>query len=219
MKDYQRHQSGRMFENGFLEASSRVHPATPFVFYIPIISGLLGWSLVRGLTSPLMAVGFLGLGWVVWQLMEYFLHRFAFHWEGSGPFTRRFHDIIHGYHHKYPDDEARLVMPLGASIPLALVIGGGLFLVGQPAATIPFFIGIVAGYLWYDFNHWATHFRTPKTDWGKKMRSRHMAHHFADGAWNFGISHTWVDKVMGTMKRRDGKAAEDAGPEQINKAA
>lgn len=217
MKDYLRHQSGRMFENGFLEASSRVHPATPFVFYIPIISGLLGWALFTRVTTPVMAAAFLLVGWLTWQLMEYFLHRYAFHWEGAGPFTRRFHDIIHGYHHKYPDDEARLVMPLGASIPLALVISGLLFLVGRPDATLPFFVGIVAGYLWYDFNHWAAHFRTPKTEFGKKLRSRHMAHHFADGDHNFGISHTWVDRVMGTLKKRDARPAEP--PEQINKAA
>ena len=217
MKDYLRHESGRMFENAFLEASSRVHPRTPFVFYIPIISALLGWALYTGVTNVLMTALFLPLGWMTWQLMEYFLHRFLFHWEGSGPFTRRFHDIIHGYHHKYPDDEARLVMPLGASIPLALVISGLLFLVGRPDATIPFFVAIVAGYLWYDFNHWAAHFRTPKTEFGKKLRSRHMAHHFADGEQNFGISHTWVDRLMGTLKARP--AAKPAVAAEQKKAA
>ena len=34
MKDYLRHQSGRMFDNAFLEASSRIRPRTPFLFYI-----------------------------------------------------------------------------------------------------------------------------------------------------------------------------------------
>mgnify|MGYP006175778579 CR=1 FL=1 len=36
--------------------------------------------------------------------------------EGNGPFTRWLHEITHGYHHKYPDDADRLVMPLGAPI-------------------------------------------------------------------------------------------------------
>ena len=44
--------------------------------------------------------------------MEYGIHRAFFHWEGTGPFTRKLHEIVHGYHHKYPDDDTRLVMPL-----------------------------------------------------------------------------------------------------------
>ncbi|MFL5318911.1 MAG: sterol desaturase family protein [Myxococcaceae bacterium] len=203
MKDYLRHETGRMFENGFLEAASRVHPATPFLFYIPIITALEAWALSSRVTTVAMSAAFLPLGWVTWQLMEYALHRAFFHWEGSGPFTRRLHDIIHGYHHHYPDDDKRLVMPLGASIPLAIVIVGLLWIVGRPDATVPYFVGIVGGYLWYDFNHWATHYRNPKTAWGRTLRSHHMAHHFADHSKNFGISHRWIDRVMGTLKKRD----------------
>jgi hypothetical protein len=29
-----------------------------------------------------------------------------------------------------------------------------------------------------------------------------MAHHFADPAHNFGISHRWIDALVGTLKRR-----------------
>jgi dihydroceramide fatty acyl 2-hydroxylase len=153
-------------------------------------------------TSPLWAAAFLPVGWVAWQLLEYVIHRHFFHWEGSGPFTRKFHDIIHGYHHKYPDDTDRLVMPLGASIPLALVISAGLWLLGVPAATVPFFVGLVAGYLWYDFLHWSTHARVPRTAWGKSLRAHHMAHHFNTPDRNFGISHRWVDAVLGSARQR-----------------
>src|SRR5689334_8682744 len=111
MKTYARNASGRMFENAFLEAASRVHPSTPFIFYIPIVAGLLGYSLYRGITTPLTALVAFAAGYVVWQLMEYALHRSFFHWEGNGPMTRRLHEIIHGYHHTYPDDGMRLVMP------------------------------------------------------------------------------------------------------------
>ena len=54
---------------------------------------------------------------MTWDLAEYGIHRWWFHWEGNGPFTRKFHEIIHGYHHKYPDDALRLVMPLGREHP------------------------------------------------------------------------------------------------------
>ena len=83
--DYLRHQSGRMFESPFFETFSRVHPATPFVFYIPLMVGLLGWAFLKGLTGPLMTLAFLPLGWVTWDILEYWIHRKFFHWEGTGP--------------------------------------------------------------------------------------------------------------------------------------
>src|SRR5229473_1691588 len=122
--DYERNASGRMFESPFLEACSKIHPAVPFIFYIPIISGLMVHALWSHRTSALQAILFVPLGWVTWDLMEYAIHRGFFHWEGAGPFTRKVHEIIHGYHHRYPDDRKRLVMPLGASIPLGLIVAG-----------------------------------------------------------------------------------------------
>ena len=38
--------------------------------------------------------------------------------------SRRFHEIVHGFHHQFPDDPQRLVMPLAVSIGLASLVGG-----------------------------------------------------------------------------------------------
>lgn len=202
MKNYARYSSGRIFENGFLEAASRVHPATPFAFYIPLMIALLAWALATGVTTPGRAAVFVPVGWFTWHWMEYALHRVWLHWEGNGPFTRRLHAIIHGYHHTYPDDRWRLVMPLGASIPLGMVVAGLLHLFGRPDVTLPIFVGIVGGYVWYDFLHFSFHHRKPKTAWGRAMRTHHLAHHFADPSSNFGISHRWLDRLFGTIKTR-----------------
>jgi dihydroceramide fatty acyl 2-hydroxylase len=200
--DYQRNSSARMFDSDFFEYFSKIHPSIPFIFYIPIITGLMVYALVEHVTTGGMAAAFFALGWVTWDVLEYAIHRYFFHWEGSGPFTRRLHDIVHGYHHKYPDDAKRLVMPLGASIPLASLIAGLLWLVHRPSATVPTFCGIVAAYLFYDFTHWSTHFRAPRTAWGRAIRSHHMAHHFATPGYNFGISHRWIDVLMSSLKKR-----------------
>ncbi len=37
--EYNRHARARMFENDFLEFASNIHPAVPFVVYIPVIVG------------------------------------------------------------------------------------------------------------------------------------------------------------------------------------
>ncbi|RKG87263.1 fatty acid hydroxylase [Corallococcus terminator] len=208
-----------MFENDFLEACSKVHPAVPVLLYGPFTLGLLGWSLYTGRTTVGTSVLFVPLGLLTWVFMEYGIHRFFFHWEGNGPITRRVHEIAHGYHHKYPDDARRLVMPPSASVPLALLIGGLLWLVGHPAQTLPYFVGIVWGYMTYDTIHWATHHHTPRTKWGKELRAHHMAHHFATPDRNFGISNRWMDILMGSGGRRikhPGKGAleQHARPEQ-----
>jgi len=202
MKDYVRHQRGRMFESNFFEFFSKVHPSMPFIFWIPIMVAVLARSLWTGVTTWALALAFYPLGWLGWQLLEYFIHKKIFQWEGSGPVSRRFHAIVHGFHHKYPDDDQRLVMPLPVSIGLATIIGGGLWLIGRPDVTVPLWCGLVGGYLWYDFLHWSTHFRKPLTSWGRQLRAHHMSHHFADTETNFGISHRWIDKALGTLKQR-----------------
>ena len=214
MKGYVRHAAGRMFDNPVLEWGSKIHPATPFVVYGPLVLGLLGWGLASGTTQPLQVALWATVGFVTWQWMEYGLHRGFFHWEGSGPLTRRLHAIIHGYHHTYPDDGQRLVMPLGASVPLALVIGGALWALHAPSATLPFFCGLVTGYLAYDFIHYRVHHGGLPGAWGKALRARHMAHHFNTPDKNFGISHMYLDVLFGTLRQRPQRGDEAVPSEQ-----
>lgn len=186
-----------MFKSDFLEFFSKIHPRTPFLFWIPIAAGSLGYALANGITDPMKAVAGVPLGFLTWQLMEYWIHKIVFHkWPGP---------TGHGFHHTYPDDDQRLVMPLAVSISLASIIFGLLYLLGRLDLTIPYWVGILAGYLWYDFLHWSTHFREPTTAWGKRLRAHHLAHHFGDPDKHFGISHMWMDKLLGTMITRESK--------------
>jgi dihydroceramide fatty acyl 2-hydroxylase len=197
LRQYVRNTRGRMFESDFLEFFSKVHPRTPFVFWIPVTTAILGYSLYHQLTTPLEAVALLPLGFLTWQLAEYWIHKKVFHtWPGP---------TAHGFHHKYPDDDTRLVMPITVSIGLASLIAGGLYLLARPDLTIPYWSGIVFGYLWYDFLHWSTHHREPITAWGKRLRAHHLAHHFGDPDKNFGISHMWMDRILGSLMKRDSK--------------
>lgn len=196
-RDYVRNTRGRMFESDFLEFFSKVHPTMPFIFWIPVITGTLGYALMHGLTTAVLCLAMIPVGFLTWQFLEYFIHGKLFHWL-PGP-------TGHGFHHKYPDDDTRLVMPLPVSITLASLIAAGLWLVQRPDLMIPYWVGIVVGYLWYDFLHWSTHHGEMRTDWGKALRAHHMAHHFADYEKNYGISHMWMDRLLGTLLKRDTK--------------
>src|SRR4051812_8960310 len=96
----------RMFENDFLEKFSRIHPVTPFVVYIPLLSFVTWRSHERGL--PLVSFFTLGFaGFFAWTLTEYLLHRSIFHWTNDTAFGKRFHFLAHGVHHDYPNDSDR----------------------------------------------------------------------------------------------------------------
>src|SRR3954469_21559505 len=188
-----------MFENRWLDKLSRVHPATPLVIYGPVVAALV--VLGARDMSALGVFGAVAGGYVVWTLTEYWLHRLVFHFEPDNPIGRRMHFIIHGVHHDHPNDPKRLVMPPGASIPIALVFTGlFVLLVGSPE-WMPFEAGFLAGYLIYDMTHYYLHHHRPTTSLGKRMRELHMRHHFQDDSTGFGVSAPWWDHVFRTATR------------------
>src|ERR1700731_2508646 len=114
----------RMFESDFLERFSRIHPATPFVIWIPVAVTFLARSALRRDLAPPALVAMFVLAMFAWTLAEYVLHRYVFHWMNDTPAGKRVHFLLHGVHHEYPSDKDRLVMPLLASVPLAFVFYG-----------------------------------------------------------------------------------------------
>ncbi len=190
----------RMFQSALVEKFSRVHPATPFVAYIPLLLWVLYRSVMRPEAPTVLAVaGLVAAGLLTWTLTEYLLHRYVFHWVNETTWGKRVHFILHGVHHDFPNDKDRLVMPLGASIPMAIifyVLYRGLFGV---AVGEPLYVGMGIGYLLYDGSHYAIHHFKQRTQLGKWIRKHHMVHHFADHEGGFGVSSPLWDIVFRTM--------------------
>lgn len=193
--------SPQLFESGFLNFFSRVHPLIPAAVFLPVVAAMEWLGAGRGLAT--WQLGLLSLGGVgIWTLTEYWLHRLVFHWEPDHPIGRRMHFIIHGVHHDHPNDKLRLVMPPAVSIPLAaLFLLGFTALFGTPAAY-PLFGGFIGGYLCYDYTHYYVHHFVPRSALGKRLREQHMRHHFQDHRYGFGVSSPLWDAVFGTMPRR-----------------
>ena len=189
-----------MFENRWLDKLSRVHPATPLVIYGPVIVALIVLGASR--MSALATVGAVAGGYVVWTLTEYWLHRLVFHFEPDNAFGHRLHFIIHGVHHDHPNDPKRLVMPPGASIPLALLFTALFVVVLGSPLWMPFEGGFLAGYLAYDMTHYYLHHHRPSSRLGKRLRELHMRHHFQDDTTWFGVSAPWWDQVFRTAAKR-----------------
>ena len=193
-----------MFKSRWLDALSRVHPAVPVVIFGPVtvIAFVLGASRV----GLLGAIGAAAVGYVVWTLTEYWLHRLVFHFEPEKGIGARLHWIIHGVHHDHPNDPLRLVMPPSVSVPLATLFYLGFVLVAGRDWGLAAFAGFIGGYLFYDMAHYYVHHHAPRSRVGRKLRELHMRHHFQDDTAGYGVSAPWWDRVFGTAldQRRRG---------------
>jgi sterol desaturase/sphingolipid hydroxylase (fatty acid hydroxylase superfamily) len=187
--------SCRMFDTPLIEFFSHIHPASPFVFWLPVLAAIGWWTVAQGL-SPILLLALMATGWLCWTLAEYLLHRFVFHWIGPKGWHRRFHFIFHGVHHDYPQDAKRLVMPLGVSIPLGLVFFLAVDALLPRSFAYALFIGFGIGYLFYDGIHYFTHHLPAKRRLGKFLKRYHLVHHHTGVEGKWGVSSPIWDYVF-----------------------
>ena len=132
-----------------------------------------------------------GAGLIGWTLMEYLLHRVLFH---HAPVL----SLIHERHHHSPQDligtpawASMMIGLIAVAIPSWAALGFGL----GTAATA----GLVTGYLWYVFVHYATHQGRPRHgSYLYRARLRHARHHHLSNSGNFGVTTGVWDHVFGT---------------------
>jgi dihydroceramide fatty acyl 2-hydroxylase len=192
-----------MFESRLLDRFTRVHPAVPVIIYGPVIVLLLVLSVVRDGWWDM--AGLVLVGYALWTLFEYWLHRIVFHFEPEKGIGARLHWMIHGVHHDHPNDPLRLVMPPAASVPLAILVVGTIFVVAGRVHAPGVAGGFLIGYLIYDEIHYMLHHHTPKSRFGRRLRELHMRHHFQDDEKGFGISAPYWDVVFRTYSERRGE--------------
>jgi sterol desaturase/sphingolipid hydroxylase (fatty acid hydroxylase superfamily) len=189
-----------LFKSRFLDFFSRIHPAVPALIFVPVIVALVVFA-AREQTGALEIVLLFVAGLFIWTLSEYWLHRKVFHWDPDHPIGHRLHFVIHGVHHDHPNDKMRLVMPPGASIPLAALFFAVFWLIFGIPTALPLFAGFLAGYLVYDYTHYYLHHFVPRSRFGKRLREAHMRHHFQDHRYGFGVSSPIWDAVFRTLPR------------------
>lgn len=147
-----------------------------------------------------VSVGFL----LLWPVIEYIIHKYLFHMDiGDSKVGQIFHFMFHGIHHVAPKDFNHLVMPLTASIPLALILWLIIYLLNgyNYDITCSYMAGILLGYIKYDLVHYTLHKYTPKQfkenfsilpnfiiKYYDKIHKHHMNHHFSNPNKDFGVS-------------------------------
>jgi sterol desaturase/sphingolipid hydroxylase (fatty acid hydroxylase superfamily) len=192
-------ESPRMFETDLFDFFSRTPPLMVPLLYLPGSLLPLIYGIRAGLVTWTASCLLFALGFVAWTLTEYCLHRTVFHYQHNSPLGERVHFLIHGVHHTWPRDKYRLVMPPAVSLSLYILFGLFHRWILGPNWMWPYQGGFVAGYLFYDMTHYATHHLRPITAYGKRLRRHHLLHHFKNPNSRFGVSSPLWDWVFGTL--------------------
>lgn len=154
----------------------------------------------RGLQELPMGQALLTIagGWFAWTLVEYLLHRFAFHEEPGKPVAQK-HDI-HWIHHRNPTDAGHIVTSLFLTLPVAALFFGLFWLIGwgHPAVW-PFYGGFAIGYLAYEAVHLAVH-QIPQAPlrFLRPLWRHHYWHHFRTPDRYYGVTTRLWDWIFGT---------------------
>jgi len=166
-----------------------------FVVYPVVVVCLCFAAGIGGPRDALVWLGGLAAGLTIWSLLEYLLHRFAFH---HLPVVCD----MHAAHHADVAGQigtpswlslvlfATLLLPLILSVPLVAATGLG--------------CGFVLGYFAYISVHHCIHRWHPQhgsyLHW---MKRRHAVHHHSCDAANFGVTSPVWDLVFGTEYARN----------------
>lgn len=151
------------------------------LFASAAIAGLATGKNPPGRFSVLFAVGLL-----TWTIVEYFLHRLAFH--GFAPHTQ---------HHAVPRDVGYTLAPLWLSLTSSSLLFGAFSLaIGSWTAGASILAGVIAGYLAYEAIHLRIHSVAPGGPLLRALRQYHFYHHYADDRVCFGVTSPIWDWVF-----------------------
>lgn len=159
--------------------------AAGFILYLAV-------SIGTGLSAAGAAqvAGLAAAGFVLWTMLEYFVHRVLYH---HVPFFKELHDA----HHQEPNGFIGAPPVIGIAL-IAAITYLPLIMLHQIAAH-GITIGMLAGYMGYMLVHHAAHHWKPrKGSWLWRARRHHALHHHLGVEGNYGIVTSFWDHAFGT---------------------
>lgn len=142
---------------------------------------------MTGLLSIAVAAG---IGCLSWPLVEYGIHGVL------GHRFRTFVTPLHWGHHRTP--AAVFTSPL-AWVPAAAAIFVLSALLAGAALGAAFSLGLLAGFLRYEYVHWRIHFRPARNARQERLRAHHLAHHFVNPKAYHGVTTRFWDHVFRSL--------------------
>ena len=170
-----------------------------FMCYAPLGSGLALWAWPDAELPGVAKPALMALGILIWTLIEYLLHRFLLHARPQAPALLAIVEKLHLGHHRNPQDERKITVPVLGSLPIA---GGllGLFrlMTGSWPVAALLMTGSIVGYLCYETVHFWIHCGARHGNWLSQRRANHLSHHFGDQMRGFGVTTQVWDLILGT---------------------
>ncbi|KAJ5901684.1 fatty acid hydroxylase [Penicillium taxi] len=197
--------SAPLFGNFLEPLSKTAWWVIPIVWVPPVIYGTIAGT--AGLGNPIAAAAYWLVGFGLWSLIEYLMHRFLFHLDDYLPDNRVglcLHFLLHGIHHYLPMDRYRLVMPPTLFVVLAAPfwkLAHAVFFYNYFAA-LQVYCGGIFGYICYDLTHYFLHHRNLPVYY-QALKKHHLQHHYADYDNGFGVTTKFWDGVFGTALHID----------------
>jgi len=178
------------------------NPWMAMALWLPLMAVLLFFSLKNSGISTGGALFYLSLGLAAWTLVEYFLHRYVFHWVDESPKWKALSEIasgLHMAHHNSTSQEDLIVAPPAISLIFATLLYG-IFLAATRslAAAALMSAGLIIGYVLYEWAHYGAHRFLPSSRLGKYLRKYHLQHHHKCPNRQFGVTTPLWDFVFGT---------------------
>ena len=152
--------------------------------------------------DPLRLLAAVVVTLLIYPLVEYLLHRFLLHGRllYRSRHTAALWKRIHFDHHQDPNDLNVLFGAPYTTLPPIFIIAGPVgWLAAGPGGAALAITTALAVYCVYEFVHCIQHlpFR-PKLGPLRRLKQRHLAHHFHSDRGNFGITSGIWDRVFGT---------------------
>lgn len=191
-------ESPRLFENYFLEASTRCHPAVPFIIFPPAVLFFLYRAVFIVEPSLITIAGLWLLAFIFWTSLEYFIHRYILHYQPTSELGRKIVYATHGVHHDFPNDKSRIVLPPAVTVPGAIGFYFIFKLLLGPELIDAYLGGLITSYLTYDLFHYGSHHSNWKNSVFRIMKKHHLKHHFKNSAKGYGFTTTLWDKMFKT---------------------
>jgi dihydroceramide fatty acyl 2-hydroxylase len=180
------------FENRLAESITKVKWWVVPLLWLPVVG--ICYFKSSNIIGNFATVRLAMFGMLLWQVIEYGLHRFLFHWKPKNLVAVYISFLFHGCHHKFPCDVDRLVFPPIPAAAIASCIFRSLCLYFPLNEALAVFSGVLLGYVLYDCCHYFIH-----AGWLKNNISiNHMHHHYVDHSQNYGITSPVLDILLGS---------------------
>jgi sterol desaturase/sphingolipid hydroxylase (fatty acid hydroxylase superfamily) len=176
---------------------------TVILYGLLFVAGWAGAIKLGALQTPWRTLAAIAAIIAIYPFFEYALHRFVLHNRAlyKSPLTASVWKRIHYDHHQDPNrldvlfghPSNTLLAVYGPSLPIGYAIGGWSGALACSSVAVAIFA-------FYEFCHCVQHLNfVPKNGWLRRIKKHHMAHHFHNETGNFGITTTFVDRLVGTL--------------------